>query len=148
MARKPKKGVQNQKMAKPKVSKKENLTPKVERQINITREQIRKAFYRSYSDLDVEGIVDAIEEYVTARLAKEKLTRYIDREGKMSDPFDELWDRDDYPNRDPLSTVQCYLCKRIFQKEVRGAAHNRNYYRCRECLGREREAQRFDSKFR
>lgn len=30
--------------------------------------------------------------------------------------------------------VTCYICKRTFQKKVEGAAHNRNYYRCRDCL--------------
>lgn len=35
--------------------------------------------------------------------------------------------------------VTCYLCKRTFQKEVHGAAHNRNYYRCEDCLNADRE---------
>jgi KaiC/GvpD/RAD55 family RecA-like ATPase len=39
-----------------------------QRAVVIARDKIRKAFYRSYNDLDVEGIVEAIEEYVTARL--------------------------------------------------------------------------------
>jgi hypothetical protein len=43
-----------------------------ERDVAIARDKIRKAFYRSYNDLDVEGIVDAIEEYVTARLKESK----------------------------------------------------------------------------
>lgn len=33
-----------------------------------------------------------------------------------------------------LPEVTCYICKQTFQKEVLGAAHNRNYYRCAECL--------------
>jgi hypothetical protein len=38
----------------------------------IARQHLREAFYRSYHDLNVEGtvegIVDAVEEYVSARL--------------------------------------------------------------------------------
>lgn len=30
--------------------------------------------------------------------------------------------------------VTCYLCRRTFQKRIEGAAHNRNYYRCAECI--------------
>lgn len=36
--------------------------------------------------------------------------------------------------------VQCYLCKRVFAKYIPGAAHNRNYYRCHECLDQERNS--------
>jgi hypothetical protein len=38
---------------------------------NIARQRLREALYASYNDLNVEGIVDAIEEYVSARLIKE-----------------------------------------------------------------------------
>ena len=38
--------------------------------------------------------------------------------------------------------VQCYICKRTFQKRVEGAAHRRNYYRCADCLEQERKAER------
>ncbi len=40
-----------------------------------------------------------------------------------------------------MPEVTCYLCKRTFQKRVEGAAHNRNYYRCRECLTGEYNAE-------
>ena len=42
---------------------------------------------------------------------------------------------------EPEPEVQCYLCKRVFQKYVPGAAHNRNYYRCQKCLDKERRNQ-------
>lgn len=39
--------------------------------------------------------------------------------------------------------VTCYICKQTFQKEVKGAAHNRNYYRCADCLKKlQRRARR------
>jgi hypothetical protein len=38
----------------------------------IALQKIREAFYASYNDLDVEGIIEAIEEYVTARLNEKR----------------------------------------------------------------------------
>jgi hypothetical protein len=36
--------------------------------VAIARQRMREAFYHSYHNLDVEAIVDAVEEYVTARI--------------------------------------------------------------------------------
>lgn len=44
--------------------------------------------------------------------------------------------------QEQLPTVQCYICKRIFRKRVEGAAHNRNFYRCQECLDTQRRASK------
>jgi hypothetical protein len=41
-------------------------------EVNIARQRLREALYASYNDLHVEGIVDAIEEYVSARLLEKK----------------------------------------------------------------------------
>jgi hypothetical protein len=36
--------------------------------VAIARQKLREAFHHSYHNLDVEAIVDAVEEYVSARL--------------------------------------------------------------------------------
>jgi hypothetical protein len=36
--------------------------------VAIARQKLREAYYHSYHNLDVEAIVDAVEEYVTARI--------------------------------------------------------------------------------
>jgi hypothetical protein len=42
------------------------------RAVAIARRKLDEAFHSSYSSLNVSGIGDAIEEYVTARLLEEK----------------------------------------------------------------------------
>jgi hypothetical protein len=44
------------------------MTTKEQRDVALARQHMREAFYASYNDLDIEGIIEAIEEYVTARL--------------------------------------------------------------------------------
>jgi hypothetical protein len=44
------------------------MTAKEQRDVDRALKRMREAFYASYNDLDVEGIIEAIEEYVTARL--------------------------------------------------------------------------------
>ena len=39
--------------------------------VAIARQKLREAYYHSYHNLDVEAIVDAVEEYVSARLRAE-----------------------------------------------------------------------------
>ena len=43
-----------------------------QRDVVLARQRLREAFYASYNDLDVGGIIEAIEEYVTARLKEHK----------------------------------------------------------------------------
>lgn len=40
-------------------------------------------------------------------------------------------------------TVTCIHCHRTFQKKIEGAAVNRNYYRCAECLAGLRKRRKF-----
>jgi hypothetical protein len=47
-------------------------TAKEQRDVALARKRMREAFYASYNDLDVEGIIEAIEEYVTARLNEKR----------------------------------------------------------------------------
>ena len=43
-------------------------TDETDKAVAIARQRMRQAFYHSYHNLDVEAIVDAVEEYVSARL--------------------------------------------------------------------------------
>jgi uncharacterized protein (DUF433 family) len=38
----------------------------------IALQKMREAFYDNYNELNVEGIIEAIEEYVTARLNEKR----------------------------------------------------------------------------
>jgi uncharacterized protein (DUF433 family) len=50
------------------------MTTKEQRDVAIARERMREAFYASYNDLDITDIIEAIEEYVTARLNERDAT--------------------------------------------------------------------------
>jgi predicted nucleic acid-binding Zn-ribbon protein len=44
------------------------MTTKEQRDVALALKRMREAFYDNYNELNVEGIIEAIEEYVTARL--------------------------------------------------------------------------------
>jgi hypothetical protein len=44
------------------------MTTKEQRNVALALKRMREAFYDNYNELNVEGIIEAIEEYVTARL--------------------------------------------------------------------------------
>jgi hypothetical protein len=46
--------------------------PMTETDKAIALQKMREAFYDNYNELNVEGIIEAIEEYVTARLNEKR----------------------------------------------------------------------------
>jgi uncharacterized protein (DUF433 family) len=47
-------------------------TAKEQSDVALALKRMREAFYDNYNDLNVEGIIEAIEEYVTARLNEKR----------------------------------------------------------------------------
>jgi predicted nucleotidyltransferase len=48
------------------------MTAKEQRDVALALKRMREAFYNNHDELNVEGIIEAIEEYVTARLEESK----------------------------------------------------------------------------
>ena len=48
------------------------MTAKEQRDVERALKRMREAFYAGHNDLDVEGIIAAIEKYVTARIKESK----------------------------------------------------------------------------
>jgi hypothetical protein len=58
------------------------VTTKEQRDVALARQHMREAHYRSYHDLDVEGIVDGIMEAIYAVVAAERLPKRKTRKKK------------------------------------------------------------------
>jgi uncharacterized protein (DUF433 family) len=48
------------------------MTTKEQRAVALALKRMREAFYDNYNELNVDGIIEAIEEYVTARLNEKR----------------------------------------------------------------------------
>jgi uncharacterized protein (DUF433 family) len=48
------------------------VTTKEQRDVALALKRMREAFYDNYNELNVEGIIEAIEEYVSARLNEKR----------------------------------------------------------------------------
>jgi hypothetical protein len=48
------------------------MTTKEQRDVALARKRLREAMYVNHNEMNVSKVVDAIEEYVTARLKESK----------------------------------------------------------------------------